>query len=707
MTNTNGLLLWGYNNTVSQNNVANNFDTGIYLFDENIVTQNNITGNQGPGVYVYGSNCTVSSNNIVATLNTGIYVRGSNDTIISNNIIGNAQPFEEIFFCSHDGIVLNGASNCIVRGNNVIERNDYGIATYTSSDNMIFHNNFVNNSKQFYSYGSVNVWDNGYPSGGNYWSDYKGSDEFNGPNQDLPGADGIGDTSQVIDANNTDHYPLMTPCLENPPLQTYSLTITGVIGDSPIKGFYDTPYPRPGIYLFIANSTIRVDTHLYHNTFVDHWELDGVNVGSDDYIVVFMNKNHFLKAVLSLVPPVNVSINPKTANIDIGESVTFTSSVSGGKAPYEYQWNVNGKEVLDGTDFTWTFTPKKYGTYYISLGVSYPFSTPPYSTPTTSDKSIITVGPLFNVSISPTSRGMFVGESVNFVSTVTSEYLPYSYQWYLNDKLILGAEGSNWTFIANAIGKYSVFLEVTDGIGITVKSNVATVAVSQPLIVYIYPSSAEILTNESITFSSIVLWGFEPYSYQWYLCGSPVSGATSSKWTFKPTESGDFDIFLKVTDRFGFTEESNIASVKATGQLAVSISPTSAQLYIDQTIQFTSATSGGYPPYEYQWYLNDDPVSGATSSTWAFKPTAPGTYYVKLVVTDNMGSTNQSETTRVEATAMPVGGYSFQHVKAGAEPVTPSLALLAILAVIIIKTKRKAKSSFRHEVDSQATNHSP
>lgn len=51
--------------------------------------------------------------------------------------------------------------------------------------------------------------DDGYPSGGNYWSDYSGVDEKSGPNQDLSGSDGIGDTPYVIDENNTDHYPLI------------------------------------------------------------------------------------------------------------------------------------------------------------------------------------------------------------------------------------------------------------------------------------------------------------------------------------------------------------------------------------------------------------------------------------------------------------------------------------------------------------------
>jgi len=48
------------------------------------------------------------------------------------------------------------------------------------------------------------AWDNGYPSGGNYWSDYAGIDLYHGPDQYLPGCDGIGDTPK-----DGDHYPFV------------------------------------------------------------------------------------------------------------------------------------------------------------------------------------------------------------------------------------------------------------------------------------------------------------------------------------------------------------------------------------------------------------------------------------------------------------------------------------------------------------------
>ena len=54
--------------------------------------------------------------------------------------------------------------------------------------------------------GSANVWDDGYPSGGNYWSSYNGTDVLRGTYQNETGSDGIGDMPY-----GQDRYPLMNP----------------------------------------------------------------------------------------------------------------------------------------------------------------------------------------------------------------------------------------------------------------------------------------------------------------------------------------------------------------------------------------------------------------------------------------------------------------------------------------------------------------
>lgn len=132
--------------------------------------------------------------------------------------------------------------------------------------------------------------------------------------------------------------------------------------------------------------------------------------------------------------------------------------------------------------------------------------------------------------------------------------------------------------------------------------------------------------------------------------------------------------------------------------LSISISPFSASINVGQSLTFTSTVTGGTAPYSYQWYLNGNPVSGATSSSWTFSPAASGIYYVCLKVIDAKGKTTQSETARITVATIPVGGYSFPiEGYTTAKPLTHYLALIAILTVsftaIKLHTKRRTKHS--------------
>jgi parallel beta-helix repeat protein len=180
-------------NTISGNNITANTGYGIVhgYSSGNTISGNNITANESSGIGLdYSSNNSISGNNITANTGGGIALQHSTqgNSVSGNNVANNA-----------GGISLYNSSGNSVSGNNITENNGYGIWLGSSSNNSIFHNNFFNNAQQVIS-SSLNVWDDGYPSGGNYWSDYNGTDS----NQD-----GIGDTAYVIDANNIDNYPLM------------------------------------------------------------------------------------------------------------------------------------------------------------------------------------------------------------------------------------------------------------------------------------------------------------------------------------------------------------------------------------------------------------------------------------------------------------------------------------------------------------------
>jgi len=126
--------------------------------------------------------------------------------------------------------------------------------------------------------------------------------------------------------------------------------------------------------------------------------------------------------------------------------------------------------------------------------------------------------------------------------------------------------------------------------------------------------------------------------------------------------------------------------------LSVSISPLSKSILIGDSVAFTSTVSGGTSPYTYQWYLDDNPVSGADESSWTFTPTSTGVYYVYLKVTDANNNTVQSDTARITVTSVPVGGYSVSLTKPIVKtPLICYTILLAAFGALITLIKRKRK----------------
>jgi outer membrane protein assembly factor BamB/LysM repeat protein len=328
-----------------------------------------------------------------------------------------------------------------------------------------------------------------------------------------------------------------------------------------------------------------------------------------------------------------VTISPGSVTLDVGQSQTFTSTVSGGTSPYSYQWCLNGAAVSGATSSSWTFTPSSSGSYAVYLNV-----TDHAGLRAESNTGSVTVNLALSVSISPTSASIAPGHSQTFTSTVSGGTLPYSYQWYLNGVAQSGATGASWTFTSSTTGSYTVYVKVTDSAStpVTLQSNTAGITVSSGFTVVISPGSVTLDVGQSQTFTSTVSGGTSPYSYQWCLNGAAVSGATSSSWTFTPNSPDSCMIFVNVTDNSGLHAESNTALVTTNPALSVSISPTFAFVAPGHSQPFVSAVSGGTLPYSYQWYLNGSAESGATGASWTFTTSSASSDVVYLKVTDSI-----------------------------------------------------------------------
>ncbi len=225
---------YGINSLKKSTFTANNISVvgsssyGIYtLLNDLLISENSILvqGDNDVGLLASSASyLTVKSNTIVAMDNntTGIWFGGSHSElslnlvtsgmkngtalvlhqdsmdVVSNNTLYNSSVLLSSSYSTNDLFVGNNFSN---------SKNAFVISG--AGNDKFYHNSFVNYTSYSIAFSTSLTWDNGYPSGGNFWSTYVGKDLFSGPGQNVSGPDGIGDKQFNITPLYVDHYPLM------------------------------------------------------------------------------------------------------------------------------------------------------------------------------------------------------------------------------------------------------------------------------------------------------------------------------------------------------------------------------------------------------------------------------------------------------------------------------------------------------------------
>ncbi len=228
-----GIYVWSSNgNILTHNEIHSNDLNGIRLNNSsnNIITNNSLTNNSAvvPNKYYeillsYSNNNIITHNN-VSDNSDGMRIASSSDDnfIADNNIFNNLYGIRLSYairnmitnntvYDNDCGIYFWSSHNNTLVGNDILN-NGEGVLLEASRNNVIFHNHFTDNTIQASSSpGYANSWDNGYPSGGNYWDDYTDVDQYSGPYQNETGSDGIWDHPYVIDEFNpdVDNYPIV------------------------------------------------------------------------------------------------------------------------------------------------------------------------------------------------------------------------------------------------------------------------------------------------------------------------------------------------------------------------------------------------------------------------------------------------------------------------------------------------------------------
>jgi len=185
------------------------------------------------------------------------------------------------FNCSQNALGLESYSTNNIVTQNTFSNSNQGVnENANSGTNTFYHNSFINNTLQVSLGGSENKLDDGYPSGGNYWSDNTGEDDKRGPNQDEIGSDGIFDVAHTVDINNRDHYPLTKPFRGPNDIGIVSITCSKTAIPQAENVSITTKTVNFGFNSENVNLTLRLNSTLLTNA-------DAVIIGRNSTVFLF------------------------------------------------------------------------------------------------------------------------------------------------------------------------------------------------------------------------------------------------------------------------------------------------------------------------------------------------------------------------------------------------------------------------------------
>jgi hypothetical protein len=248
----------------------------------------------------------------------------------------------------------------------------------------------------------------------------------------------------------------------------------------------------------------------------------------------------------TVTPSVSLAATPGTTICSAVGTVTFTATpVNGGASPV-YQWFVNDVLVL-GSAATYAYPPGNGDEVKCLLTSSLACAAPSV----VRDSVIMTVGasvtPAVFVSPAPNDT-VCIGQTATYSATPVNGGTAPSYQWSVNGFNV--ATGPTYTttpangdivfctMISNAVCRTTT--------AVTSAPLVMTVQAPATNSVNISASSSSIVAGESVTFVAIALNAGSSATYEWFIDGVAVPGATNVTFTTSAITNGQI-VHCKVT----------------------------------------------------------------------------------------------------------------------------------------------------------------
>lgn len=230
--------------------------------------------------------------------------------------------------------------------------------------------------------------------------------------------------------------------------------------------------------------------------------------------------------------------------VNINESVVWSANVSGGVAPYAYGWSGDVSGTSDSVTTSYDAVGLKQGSLIVTDAEE-------QNVLVDCDNSVIVSAPEpleFN-SCSALPTEAYIGDSVEWIVDISGGVAPYTYAITGDDGF--SGDQSNRTITYNTVGTKNASIEIiTDARD----ENIFGPFNCEPATVYEAVSVMEvsclvsdenITEGDTVTFSTNVNGGSEPYSYYWE---GDITSTTTESFDLTFDSEGTYDAMVTVND---------------------------------------------------------------------------------------------------------------------------------------------------------------
>jgi hypothetical protein len=179
-------------------------------------------------------------------------------------------------------------------------------------------------------------------------------------------------------------------------------------------------------------------------------------------------------AVLSVVVPPSITIEPMDQVMTAGSAATFSVTATGSPAP-GYQWRKDGVDLAGAVQPTWTVgsvQPSSAGAYSVVVANA--------GGSVTSSPAMLTVRVAPSIVTQPANLTLAQGASGLFSVTATGSG-PLRYQWFFNGTALAGQTADSLVIAGAASGQAGSYKVVVSNDVAIATSSSATLTVTQPL----------------------------------------------------------------------------------------------------------------------------------------------------------------------------------------------------------------------------------